>query len=93
MNAIPLHRRVALAAGSLLIAAVLFRPQIADALVVRGDEALYRAQPRQALAYYGRALWFDRGSATAVDRFAFLAASLHDAQDLRSAVAFASSYL
>jgi tetratricopeptide (TPR) repeat protein len=93
MNAVPAARRAVLAALSLAIAAPLFHGQIADALVVRGDEALYRARPPQALQYYRRALWFDPDSAPAVDRFAFVAMSLHDAPSLAAAAVVASRYL
>lgn len=86
-------RRCVLAACALALSALIFRSQIADALVVRGDEALYRSRTRDALAYYSRAVWFDRDSGVAVDRFAFVAMASRDAVALPIAVAIASGYL
>ena len=86
-------RRLLCAGVALAIAFALFRSQIADGLVVRGDESLYRADSSSALGYYSRALAFDADSAAAVDRYAFVAAMLREPRDLRAAVAICSRYL
>jgi tetratricopeptide (TPR) repeat protein len=74
-------------------AAILLHGQLADALVMRGDERLYRAQPSRALAYYQRALWLDPTDAVAVDRLLFVATTIRDRDALRVGIARASTYL
>lgn len=86
-------RRCLVAAFALLVSAGIFHRQIADALVIRGDEMLYRSRPADALHYYRRALWFDGDDGVAVDRFAFAASLSGDRADLREAVACATRYL
>ncbi len=71
MTAIPLGRRVALAALSLTCAAALFRGQVASALVTRGDDVLRAGDASGALRYYARAIRIDPRSAVAPDRLAF----------------------
>jgi tetratricopeptide (TPR) repeat protein len=75
------------------IAAAIVRPQLADALVVRGDEYLYRSQPSRALAYYARAMTIDADDGAAADRFAFVAMMLHEGSALDEAVRETSAYL
>jgi tetratricopeptide (TPR) repeat protein len=65
-------RRICVAAAALAISAALFRPQLSDALVSRGDDALYRGRMDRALAFYERALAVDPQSSTAADRSMFL---------------------
>ena len=93
MKPIPLYRRVLVAAVGITCAAFLTRSQLADALVLRGDECLYRAQPGAGLSYYRRALWLDGSDGAAVDRFAFVAMTLRDPHALKDSVAIASAYL
>lgn len=93
MKALPLHRRLVLTAVAIAIAGVIVRGQLADALVVRGDEFLYRARPSTALRYYRRALWFDARSGIAVDRFLFVALTTRTADALHAGIAIASNYL
>ena len=89
----PIAARVRAAGVALGISALLLHGQIADALVVRGDEQLYRARPARALTYYRRAVWFDRANGTAVDRFSFVAMTLRDVPAMREGIALASRYL
>ncbi len=70
-------RRGLVAACALLIAAVLLRVPIAEALVVRGDGNLYRSDLPAAMAHYRRALFFDGESVNAADRLLFVAAMRH----------------
>ncbi|HVA34434.1 MAG TPA: hypothetical protein VNG31_09815 [Candidatus Baltobacteraceae bacterium] len=93
MSDIPTWRRVALAAIALAVSGWLLRGQIADGLVVRGDEMLYRGAVSAALTYYRRAMLLDPGDGAAVDRFAFFAMNTHDGAKLRESVAIASRYL
>lgn len=92
MNAGPL-RRIFVAAAAVAASAILLRAQIADALVVRGDEFLYRSNSAAALRYYSRALHFDAGSATALDRLLFVAVYLRDRVATHDAVLRAAGYL
>jgi tetratricopeptide (TPR) repeat protein len=86
-------RRVMLAVAGAGLSAVILRPQIADALVVRGDEFLYRAQPARALPYYRRALNLDGDDAAAVDRFAFVSMMLRDPAAIDETIRDTSAYL
>lgn len=86
-------RRFEVAAAALAIAAVLFRPQLADALVVRGDELLYKNARTQALARYERALWIDPDNGTAADRYVFVSLQTHTPAALGLGVDTARAYL
>lgn len=86
-------RRIALAAAAVAISGVLLRGQMADALVVRGDEFLYRSDSRAALRYYRRALQFDATNAVALDRLLFVATTLRDRAGMRDGVERAATYL
>jgi tetratricopeptide (TPR) repeat protein len=86
-------RRTLLALTGVAISALLLRPQISDALVVRGDEFLYRSLPSRALAYYGRALAVDGDDAAAADRFAFVSMMLRDRAALNESLRVTSAYL
>ena len=92
MNATPL-RRTALALLGIATAACILRPQISDALVVRGDEFLYRADPARALVYYRRARAVDGDDGAAADRFAFVATMMRDARVNAEALRETSAYL
>ena len=92
MSVAPL-RRTALALLGIAAAAWILRPQISDALVVRGDEFLYRSDSKRALDYYRRALAVDGDDAAAADRFAFVAAMTRDVRANAEALREASAYL
>lgn len=86
-------RRLVLATSGIALATAVLRGSIADALVVRGDEFLYKGTAVRALQYYRRALWFDRRDGTAVDRLAFVATMSGNGSSLRGAIRVASEYL
>jgi Tfp pilus assembly protein PilF len=86
-------RRVALTAGSLAVAAVLLRPQLSQALVVRGDEFLVRSDAAGALVRYERALAIDPRNANAADRAVFAGMERHTPEALVRAVRTADAYL
>jgi hypothetical protein len=65
-------RRFALALTSIAIASVVFRSQLAEALVVRGDDFMYRGCRQSALKHYSRAVALDPDLSTAVDRYVFV---------------------
>lgn len=93
MNDIPVVRRVALALTGIVVSGFLLRPQISQALVVRGDERLYHGSTADALTYYRRAIAADPLDGNAVDRFAFGAVSLRDRRFVREAIDATSQYL
>ena len=64
-------RRGAIALVSLTIAALLFRANIATAMVTRGDDLARAGNADRAIAFYRRALALDAGSPVAGDRLAF----------------------
>ena len=86
-------RRLAVAAFALFLAAVLLHTQLADALVVRGDDFLIQNRYESAGVRYLRALWFDSGSRSAADRYMFVALERRAPRELRAAIAVADSYL
>jgi len=86
-------RRVAIAASALFVAACLFRTQVAQALVVRGDDYLYQANNGDALSRYARALAFDPRSDTAADRFVFISMEQHTAGSLERGIHAANDFL
>jgi len=69
------------------------RGQIANALVVRGDELLIRNEYDAAAARYARALWFDPQSEGAVDRISFIAIERHQRLPLMNAIQTSSAFL
>lgn len=93
MNELSVSRRLCLACIGIGLSAWVLRPQLADALVLRGDACLYGAQPFSALRYYRRAAWIDPSDGVAVDRFAFVAMTTHEPAALREGIGLASSYL
>lgn len=91
--AIPLWRRLALAVASLGLCALLFRGQIADSLVTRGDSFLQAGQAARAERYYRHAVWWDPGSAVAADRFAFVGFQLRTREALDAGITIAGNAL
>lgn len=87
------RRRLAVTAAALAIAAFLLRPQLAAALVVRGDDCLSRSDPVDALRYYRRALTIDGDDGLALDRWLFTLTMLRRRAALRSAAEAALPYL
>jgi tetratricopeptide (TPR) repeat protein len=75
------------------VSGVLLHGQLSDALVVRGDGALYRARAGDALGYYRRALWMDPEDGVAIDRLAFVALLSGDVRTRVDAVAICSAWL
>ena len=93
MTALSPARRAACAAAALTIALVLFRGQLADAVVTRGDDAFRSGDVPTALRMYDRALRIDPHSRVAADRLAFYLALRHDRTDAGAAVAVATRAL
>ena len=86
-------RRAALILFGMTASVLLLRAQLADALVARGDEFLYRSQPERALQYYSRALALDAASPRAVDRFLFVATTARNRVAMHDGIARATYYL
>ncbi len=86
-------RRFGVAFLAIALGALLFRSQVAQALVVRGDEFAYRGERAQALDRYTRALHIDPNLSAAADRFVFLSMQVRDTSSLRAALDLANSYL
>jgi tetratricopeptide (TPR) repeat protein len=86
-------RRLSVAAFALTLAAGLFRAQLAEALVVRGDDFLIQNRYGSASERYARALWFDSGSQSAADRYIFVALERRTPRELRMAIEIADVYL
>jgi tetratricopeptide (TPR) repeat protein len=93
MTATPLWRRLALALLSLLLCACFFRGAVSVALVTRGDGFFQKGQLERARVYYARALFFDRGSTVAADRFAFAGFELRTPDAIGSSLRVASQAL
>jgi len=86
-------RRFALAVTGVALSAWLLRPQLADALVVRGDGLLYASRMQAALRAYGRAIAIDGDDAGAVDRYSFFASTTRDRRAMAQAMAVTSAFL
>lgn len=86
-------RRLCTAAISLLGAALLFRPQIAQGLILRGDDYLYRGDDSAALSRYTRALLLDPDNGDAADRAVFVQMERHTRASLTRGIDIATQYL
>ena len=86
-------RRFAISATALFLAALLFRTQISEALVVRGDEYLSHSQTSQALERYRRALVFQPNMESAADRYVFASMEVHTQRSVRDALSAATQFL
>ena len=93
MNAFTRPRRFRMAITGIVLAAFLFRSQVAQALVVRGDDFMYRGESATALAHYSRALRLDPNSSIAADRYVFVQMERHTGTALRSCISTANAYL
>lgn len=93
MKSLPTWRRCALAVVACLLSALVFRAQIALALVTRGDDFLTRGDVSRARQYYLRAVWLDDDLTPAVDRFAFFGAEQRTSSSLRESASVATRYL
>jgi len=85
--------RIFLAILSLAIGLLLFRTQLADALVVRGDDMLVQNTYDEAARHYTRALRLDPGSIVAIDRLAFVALQQKRPEAFRYVTDIATRYL
>jgi tetratricopeptide (TPR) repeat protein len=86
-------RRVILALAALFLSALAFRSQISQAVVVRGDDMLYRNRLDAARDRYRRALAIDPSSETAVDRYVFASMERRTPNALAQAISIASTFL
>lgn len=86
-------RRIGLAGVALAVAFVLFRSQLAAAVVTRGDDALRSGDVANAIRFYDRATRLDPHSIVAADRLAFHLALGHDRAGARAAIAIAARAL
>jgi tetratricopeptide (TPR) repeat protein len=93
MTTISAPRRFAIAAVTLAAATLLFRGQVASALVTRGDDAALGGDVTRGVHYYERALRFDAGSGIAADRLCFRLLLRRDRGDARTAIRLATSAL
>lgn len=72
---------------------MLLRAQLSAALVVRGDDLLYRSEEARALSFYRRALVLDPDNAAAADRYVFLEMLRRRRIGLRAGVRVASAFI
>jgi len=86
-------RRFLLAGGSALLAAALFRGQVSDALITRGDDQLRFGDRADAIRYYERSLRIAPRNTTAADRLAFTLAMQRDPRALKRAIAISTRAL
>ena len=93
MTPIPPARRAAVAIAGVICAALLFRTNVADALVTRGDDLLRSGDANGAVRSYARAAWLDGRSATAADRLAFALLMRRAAGDALAALSAADRAL
>jgi tetratricopeptide (TPR) repeat protein len=93
MTATPLWRRLAIALLSLALSSLFFRGAVSVALVTRGDGFFQKGQLERARVYYARALFFDRSSALAADRFAFAGFEMRTPEAIASSLRVTSQAL
>jgi tetratricopeptide (TPR) repeat protein len=93
MRSLSRPRRFALAGASLLLAAVIFRGPLSEALITRGDDQLRFGDRNAAIRYYERALSVAPRNGTAADRLAFTMALQHDRRSLEHALRVSTAAL
>ena len=93
MKGVTRIRRFAVALTGLAIASGVFRSQVAQALVVRGDDFMYRGNRQSALKHYARAVVMDPDLSVAVDRYVFVSMEAHTAAAVRSGILTANAFL
>jgi tetratricopeptide (TPR) repeat protein len=93
MRSLSRARRFALAGSSLLVAAIVFRGPLSEALITRGDDQLRFGDRNTAIRYYERALRIAPGNGTAADRLAFTMALQHDRRSLEAALRVSTAAL
>ncbi len=86
-------RRAAVAFVGIALSALLLRPQISSALVVRGDDLNYRGNAESARRLWQRAISWDANDREAVDRLCFSEIMSHSPEMLAKSVATATAYL
>jgi len=86
-------RRFAAALLAVACAAVLFRGAVAQALVIRGDDYLYRGDRAAAVERYRRAMTIAPSYGTAFDRYVFVTMQHQNPRALHDAVDVAGTYL
>ena len=87
------RRRMILAGVTLIAAAFLFKGQVAQSLITRGDDDLYRGASAASLVHYSRAMFFEPASELATDRFIFSAMMRRTPESLRAGVAAATRFI
>ena len=75
---------------SVIASAFIFRAQVAEALVSRGDDQLRFGDRRSAAVYYQRALHLHPQSVIAADRLAFTMVMEHDRSSVSRGLAVAT---
>ena len=85
-------RKICVAVSALFLSAVLFRTQIAGAIVARGDDLLVRGNKGSAMRYYERALIIDPSTSLAADRLAFTLLQQRTSQSLLRCVATVTEF-
>lgn len=86
-------RRFGIAGFSLICATVLFRGDVASALVTRGDDVLRAGDVDGAVRSYTRAVRLDASSVVAADRLAFFLLVRRGSGDAAQAYAIADTAL
>jgi tetratricopeptide (TPR) repeat protein len=87
------QRRIGVAIVTLGLASVLFRGQVAEALVVRGDDFMSRSALTEAMTRYERARAIDPDNSSAIERVVFAGMEMRTPASLRDATAAANVYL
>ncbi len=86
-------RNVLASLVAIALTIALLHAQLASVMITRGDDMLYQSKPASAIRFYERALLFDPGNATAMDRYAFVSMTMHRRDLLRLAVRKMNAFL
>jgi Tfp pilus assembly protein PilF len=90
---VPLLRRFLIPVVAIPIAGLLFHAQVADGLVIRGDDEFQSGNARAAYKFYQRARFFDHDSSVAAERITTLGIMSRSATFVHQAVAVADDQL